>query len=282
MRDICRKITKCPGHSATAPPTPCPWPPTASSAHASLGAPAPEGERGSPEAARCHTPPSRTGRTGPSPARGRRADVVPRGSGAAPALARRLDLGLASQRASAGRPAALLSRLVLRSVEQILANLGEELLDILVCLCGCLHIQDALACGVFLRSLRGHRSGGPQVALVSHQRYQGIRAGSGLLDPIPRAVVGLLGGDVEHHDGDGRAPHVHGRDGLVSLLARRVPNLKLHHRVRGAVHHLRHEGGADARLHVLVELALAEPVGKTGLPDGGIADDHHLEVELLH
>jgi len=53
-------------------------------------------------------------------------------------------------------------------------------------------------------------------------------------------------GDVVDHDGGLRAAVVHGRQAVVALLTRRVPDLKLDRRVVQA-HGLREEGGYAAR-----------------------------------
>ena len=69
-----------------------------------------------------------------------------------------------------------------------------------------------------------------------------------------RATYGL--GDIVDNDGTVGIPVVHGSEGLVSFLACRIPDLKLHCGILIERDGLRQEGGTDCGFSVRVELVL--------------------------
>ncbi len=69
-----------------------------------------------------------------------------------------------------------------------------------------------------------------------------------------RATYGL--GDIVDNNGTVGIPVIHGSEGLVSFLACRIPDLKLHCGVLIERDRLRQEGGTDCGFSVRVELVL--------------------------
>ena len=86
--------------------------------------------------------------------------------------------------------------------------------------------------------------------------------------------------NVVNDDGGLGAPIVHGRERVVALLARRVPDLELDGGVVD-LDCLREEGGADGALLELVELALDEAQHQARLAHRGLAQKHQLELAGL-
>jgi hypothetical protein len=84
--------------------------------------------------------------------------------------------------------------------------------------------------------------------------------------------------NVVDDDGAVGVPVVHGRQRLVPLLARCVPDLKLDCRVLVERDGLCEEGGADGGFPVRVELVLDEPQHDRALSHGGFTEQHQLEL----
>ena len=85
-------------------------------------------------------------------------------------------------------------------------------------------------------------------------------------------------GDVEDDDRSCSSTVVHGRERVIALLPRRVPDLELDRRVVER-DRLREEGGTDRRLLVLKELAADEAQHERRLADGRIAEEDEFELE---
>jgi hypothetical protein len=64
--------------------------------------------------------------------------------------------------------------------------------------------------------------------------------------------------DIVYDDGTVCIPIIHGCEGLVSLLARGIPYLKLDHRVVVESNGLCEEGGSNSRFSIVIELVLAK------------------------
>mmetsp|Transcript_4996 Transcript_4996/g.16378 ORF Transcript_4996/g.16378 Transcript_4996/m.16378 type:complete len:272 (-) Transcript_4996:73-888(-) len=100
------------------------------------------------------------------------------------------------------------------------------------------------------------------------------------LAQLRRPVLHLLKTRQRRHVVDqncrGRTPVVHPRQGMVLLLARRVPEVHLH---RHAVHHhhLAQERRPDRRL-ALLEVIRHEPLRQARLTHARVAQQHHLDL----
>lgn len=98
-----------------------------------------------------------------------------------------------------------------------------------------------------------------EIELIASKRNDNTRRGLPLqlLDPSLSLLERLLVGEVVNDNSGLSAPIVHGRERMVSLLARRVPDLELHRRVVD-LNGLREECRAYGALLELVELAFDE------------------------
>lgn len=114
----------------------------------------------------------------------------------------------------------------------------------------------------------GHCAQVSQIALVSDQHDDdvGVSVVPQLLQPSRDVLVGLVLADVVDEEGTDSATVVGRRDGAISLLAGRIPDLRLDglgvdlDRSRG-------ELDTDCRLGVQVELISGESTEKVGLSD---------------
>ena len=128
---------------------------------------------------------------------------------------------------------------------------------------------------------RGHSPKVPQIALVSHQHDDNVCVGmiAELFQPACDVLVGLVLGDVVDKEGADCATVVGAGDGAVTLLAGRIPDLRLD----GLVVDLDAASGefdADGGLAVEVEFVAGETREKVGFTNTGVSNEDNLEEEL--
>lgn len=124
--------------------------------------------------------------------------------------------------------------------------------------------------------LRRHSPEMPQIALVSDQHDDDVRVSvvAKLLQPPSHILVRLVLADVIDEERPDSAPVVGRCDGAVSLLASRVPNLRLDG-LRVDLNRPCGELDADGRLGVKVELVAGESTQKVGFTDARVSDEDH-------
>jgi len=115
----------------------------------------------------------------------------------------------------------------------------------------------------------------PQIALVPHQHDNNVGIGmvAELFQPPRHVLVRLVLANVVDKQGPDGAAVVCGGDSAVSLLAGRVPDLRLD----GLCVNLDGSCGelnTDGRLGVEVELVARESAQEVRLSDAGISDEH--------
>lgn len=122
-----------------------------------------------------------------------------------------------------------------------------------------------------------------QIHLVADEHNEAVLLGIllNLLEPHGNMIERVAVGNVVHQEGTDGPAVVRRGDGTITLLAGRVPNLRLDKLVVLNLNRLGCEFDTNGTLGIFVELILREPEHKVRLANTGIAQKDDLEDKLL-
>ena len=176
----------------------------------------------------------------------------------------------------------LSSQIILSSLDVLIdeeCRLDEGILNVMACLCACLHEHQIVLVSKFLSFLRANFSFSLQIIFISDQHYDHlwVRVVSHIIEPPGQIVEGTSTCDIIDKEGANTASVVASRDRSERFLASCVPNLYFYICILSDCYRFGSKVNTNCQVMSILEPVVNELKQEAWLADTGLADDDVLK-----